>query len=116
MKPGIELASFDFVKDNLLRDSEEENLTPIRALGVGALARIIATTIVYPYIRMKTLVNTGSGTGVGILKTLLDTLGNEGITGLYTGIIFEQFRGASQSAVMFLIMERLRALIIENFS
>ncbi|CAD7956484.1 unnamed protein product [Amoebophrya sp. A25] len=89
-----------------------QSIPPFVAFILGAAARFVATLTVYPVIRLKTLANIRKGNDQpSYLKLLLDTLRNDGVAGLYTGVQFELSRGVTQSAVMFLIVESLRSRV-----
>lgn len=111
LKPGIEFAIFERLKQRILaaRDDNVDNLSPGTAFLLGAFARAIATLILYPYARGKSLAQarmapTAATAVARVLKT-------EGVFALYKGLGMELLRGASQSAVMFAVMEQIRNFV-----
>lgn len=109
LKPGIEFAIFDHLKYNILTSSGRSDLSSGTALLLGGFARAIATICVYPYARCKAL--TQSQQAPGALAALQKVLSDEGGLALYRGLSMEICRGATQSAVMFAVIERLRSAV-----
>lgn len=110
-KPGIEFAIFERLKRKLLVRAGPgvKALSTGTAFFLGALARAIATVCVYPYARGKALSQaricpSASAAVRHVVKT-------EGVLALYKGLPMELLRGVTQSAVMFAVMERVRALV-----
>lgn len=108
LKPGIEFAFFDRIKSMILKGSAKE-LQPLTAFFLGAVARAIATCLVYPYVRGKALAQ--AKLAPNPTAALRKVFSEEGIPALYRGISMEIMRGMTQSAVMFAVMERIRSVV-----
>lgn len=112
VKPGIEFAIFDRVKRGLLKRlalGPAADLASGTAFLLGAFARAVATCVVYPYARGKAL--SQAQLAPTALEALREVLRREGPGGLYRGLFMELSRGVTQAAVMFMVMERVRAVV-----
>lgn len=115
LKPGIEFAFFDVLKKRVLKARQgvagaSADLTPVMAFWLGALCRAVSTLIMYPYSRGKALSQAQKAPTA--LAAIQQTLSEEGLTALYRGMSMELSRGVTQAAVMFAVMEQLRAVIL----
>lgn len=120
LKPGFEFALFDALKRAVLarkcRDGEPgsassppDSLAPAMAFWLGAAARAVATVLTFPISRAKALTQAGLATNT--VSAFRRVLAQEGAMGLYSGLAPELFRGMTQAAVMFMVMEHLRATV-----
>mmetsp|Transcript_63799 Transcript_63799/g.152143 ORF Transcript_63799/g.152143 Transcript_63799/m.152143 type:complete len:303 (+) Transcript_63799:112-1020(+) len=108
-KPGIEFALFDLIKQRIQRDGKERDLDAFTAFGLGAIARAVATCVVYPYARAKAMVQAQLAPhAIAAVRKIIAT---EGIAALYKGLNVELLRGVTQAAVMFMVMERVRKAV-----
>lgn len=112
LKSGFEFAIFDKLKNLILkarRDGGGPDLPPSSAFAVGAVSRAIATVLVYPYARGKAMAQAQlAPTALAAVRQVLRT---DGFAALYWGLSMELSRGVLQAAVMFAVMEHLRAAI-----
>mmetsp|Transcript_46749 Transcript_46749/g.75812 ORF Transcript_46749/g.75812 Transcript_46749/m.75812 type:complete len:283 (+) Transcript_46749:75-923(+) len=112
LKPGFEFAIFDRIKQSILESRGAvpgANLRPLTAFLLGAVSRAIATCFVYPYARGKALSQAKlAPSAYAAVCTVFET---EGALALYRGLSMEVMRGMTQSAVMFAVMEQVRAAI-----
>lgn len=110
LKAGLEFAIFDKCKALLLsRRPSEQDLAPAVAFSLGAVARAIATAVVYPYARGKAL--SQAQLAPSAYAAVLQVFRKEGAPALYRGLSMELSRGVTQAAVMFMVMERVRSVI-----
>lgn len=115
LKPGFEFAIFDRVKGALLKRRAlaglkgGSDLQPLTALLFGAVARAVATLLVYPYARGKAL--SQAKLAPSAYQALLRVLQTEGARAMYQGLGMELLRGVTQAAVMFAVMERVRSVM-----
>eukprot|EP00928_Gymnodinium_smaydae_P097217 TRINITY_DN8752_c0_g4_i1.p1 TRINITY_DN8752_c0_g4~~TRINITY_DN8752_c0_g4_i1.p1 ORF type:complete len:285 (+),score=53.60 TRINITY_DN8752_c0_g4_i1:123-977(+) len=113
LKPGLEFAILDKVKEILLRKRRlagaivnDDNLPASEAFALGAVARGLATLVVYPYARGKAM--SQAQLAPSAAEALRLVLQSEGPLALYRGAGMELLRGMTQAAVMFASMERVR--------
>lgn len=106
LKPGIEFALFDRIKSMILKGYSKKELRPLTAFFLGAVARAVATCMVYPYVRGKAL--SQAKLAPNATAALRKVFAEEGVAALYRGLSMEIMRGMTQSAVMFAVMERIR--------
>mmetsp|Transcript_35577 Transcript_35577/g.81540 ORF Transcript_35577/g.81540 Transcript_35577/m.81540 type:complete len:291 (+) Transcript_35577:65-937(+) len=104
-KPGIEFALFDYIKSK----RGPGDLDAPTAFALGAVARAAATCVVYPYVRAKAM--TQANLAPNAFAALRLVLVREGPSALYRGLVVELFRGVTQAAVMFMVMERVRSYV-----
>lgn len=113
-KPGIEFAVFDFVKGKILEGRGKEaadsgTLSSGTAFLLGAVARALGTMVVYPYARGKAMAQSHMApTAAAALAQVIRT---EGVLAMYRGLTMELLRGVTQAAVMFMVMEKVRAVV-----
>mmetsp|Transcript_154172 Transcript_154172/g.295866 ORF Transcript_154172/g.295866 Transcript_154172/m.295866 type:complete len:288 (+) Transcript_154172:70-933(+) len=114
LKPGIEFAVFDHIKSVILEARAEKgqrsaNLSSGTAFALGAVARAIGTVVVYPYARGKAM--SQAQLAPTAFAALVQVFRTEGILAMYRGLTMELLRGVTQAAVMFMVMEKLRAAV-----
>lgn len=102
LQPAIQFTIFEQAKQWYLKRSK--SLTLIEAFILGAVSRAIATCMVYPYIRVKVLLQTKSNTANHSVWKLLQ---EEGPFALYRGLLPEVTRGALSSALMLALKEKI---------
>lgn len=89
----------------------KQSLSAGKAFLLGAFSRLVATMIFYPAINIKTLYAANKDNSKSVMQLLFDNFKELGLVKMYTGASFELGRGVVQSAVMFMIMERLRGIV-----
>jgi len=117
VKPGIEFAVFERIKRSMLQvkltslasPMQQLDLPPLTAFFVGAIARAVATVIVYPYVRGKALLQ--AKLAPGAVAGIVQVFQTQGFLALYRGLGMELSRGMTQAAIMFAVMEQIRALV-----
>lgn len=133
LKPAIQLTVFEALKKRVLAratGSAASGLSAAQAFAIGAIARAVATVLVFPCTRAKVLMMTsaaasaqaeggthGGGPGTqpsapartSVLQLLLQSVRDEGPLSLYQGIKPELVRGVLSSAVMLMAKEKIAA-------
>eukprot|EP00281_Chroomonas_sp_CCMP1168_P002951 CAMPEP_0206276108 /NCGR_PEP_ID=MMETSP0047_2-20121206/36121_1 /ASSEMBLY_ACC=CAM_ASM_000192 /TAXON_ID=195065 /ORGANISM="Chroomonas mesostigmatica_cf, Strain CCMP1168" /LENGTH=309 /DNA_ID=CAMNT_0053705585 /DNA_START=48 /DNA_END=977 /DNA_ORIENTATION=- len=121
LKPAITYAVFDKLKELILIKRSKAlgkavlSLTTLEAFIIGAIARGIATFIVFPYTRAKILVKAhkhvegqAAPTITGTVKRVIK---EEGVLALYKGCVPEVSRGVLSAALMLAAKEKINAAV-----
>ncbi|KAF1327906.1 hypothetical protein FI667_g7223, partial [Globisporangium splendens] len=132
LQPAIQYTVFERVKEMYLRRFKQaaQSLGALEAFVLGAIARSIATLLLFPYIRAKVIVQSKKKLAVkaaapgdlekqqpsaeapeGIVATLQRVYKEEGALSLYRGLGPELTKGALSSAFMLMIKEKIQAYI-----
>jgi len=109
LKPAIQILVFERMKEKInLRKGRpvDASLTFSEAFFVGALARLVATLICYPFFFVR--ISAQGGARGGMNQVILDIWRTKGIGAFYTGIVPELARGVLFHAVNMGSMEGLR--------
>ena len=134
--PAINYALFDNAKARvlaLMRASAlttKPVLTPLGALLLGVLSKSIATLVTFPLIRLKVMVQTSSdsssdegGAGAGpkrgglvrdtsrARRIFVRLMAEEGLRGLYRGLLLQLAKSALGAALLFATRERIVAVV-----
>lgn len=119
LRPAIEFTIFGRLKDMVLGMRARSGpgggtqLTAAQAFFFGAVSRAIATLLVYPFTRVKVMMQSGSSSAGGskeepsIIGKMSDVVERDGVLALYRGIEPEIFRGMLSSAIMLMVKERI---------
>ncbi|XP_063676233.1 solute carrier family 25 member 36-like [Bolinopsis microptera] len=98
--------------------NESYGAGPIQSAVAAAGAKLIATTIAYPHEVIRTRLRETAGKDrkfKGFRQTVLLTIEEEGVRGLYRGLLPQLFRVVPNHAIMFLTFEMiLRVLRTDN--
>ncbi|TYZ61218.1 hypothetical protein PybrP1_000754 [[Pythium] brassicae (nom. inval.)] len=134
LQPAIQYTVFERVKDAYLRRFKQasKSLGALEAFVLGALARSVATLLLFPYIRAKVIVQSKKKAAVaaakktdaagpssapkeeeeeGIAGALQRVYTEEGALSLYRGLGPELTKGALSSAFMLMIKEKIQMYI-----
>eukprot|EP00756_Hemistasia_phaeocysticola_P044726 Hpha_TRINITY_DN18518_c0_g1::TRINITY_DN18518_c0_g1_i1::g.195065::m.195065 len=107
LMPAIQQVLYDNFREIAMRG--QKSLTAGQAFLIGALARLVALSFVFPAMRIKTMVQAGQA-GPGPLATL-----KSDPRALYQGFVPEAVRGVLSSALLFMIKEiladRVKAIV-----
>jgi len=120
LSPALTNTIFTQVKNYFLKARNKPNgvLGAGESFFVGAIARAIATLVIFPFIRAK-IVMQSSG-NQPIRKCIKDMYENGGFKALYTGLNAELIRGVVSSAITLMLKERSarmnRALVLYIFT
>ncbi|KAJ0393702.1 hypothetical protein P43SY_007602 [Pythium insidiosum] len=130
LQPAIQYTVFERVKEAYLKRSKSmaKSLSALEAFVLGAIARSIATLLLFPYIRAKVILQSkkkknqapeledgkcdrASQSSEGIVATLQRVYSEEGPLALYRGLTPELTKGALSSALMLMIKEKIQTYI-----
>ncbi|KAI1110128.1 mitochondrial carrier [Nemania sp. NC0429] len=86
INPILQYTLFEQMK-NVLEARRRRNITPTMAFFLGALGKLFATSITYPYITVKSQMHVaGNGQREGMTQAIRRVIREEGYAGLYKGI------------------------------
>lgn len=128
VKPGIQFMAFEALKLRLLRKSASQasTLSVGQVFLLGALARALATVVVFPLIRAKCMLKNIKGDVssdttpqrsavmellLGLHRTMAMIVRDSGIAGLYRGMPQELVRATMSAALLMAIRERLTVVV-----
>lgn len=131
LQPAIQYTVFERLKGMYLRNlnSASQALSALEAFVLGAIARSIATVLLFPYIRAKVLMQVNEepkaatelvqgqlGTSAELKKECITSVlqrvySEKGLLALYRGLGPELTRGALSSALMLMIKEKIQMYI-----
>ncbi|KAK0723211.1 mitochondrial carrier domain-containing protein [Lasiosphaeria miniovina] len=84
INPILQYTLFEQMKDTV---EKRRRITPTVAFFLGALGKLFATSVTYPYITVKSQMHVaGSGKKEGVFAALSRVVREEGYAGLYKGI------------------------------
>ncbi|KAJ2978354.1 hypothetical protein NUW58_g7523 [Xylaria curta] len=84
--PHTQYTLFEQMK-NIFEARRKRNITPTMAFFLGALGKLFATSITYPYITVKSQMHVaGNGQKEGMTQAIRRVIKEEGYAGLYKGI------------------------------
>lgn len=130
IKPAVQFAFFEAIKARVLQRASVKlpkggpspaALTMGQAFVAGAIARALATLIVFPYMRAKFALKAGLGAESGAARQSNPFVGlhwalwwvaqQQGIQGLYMGLPQELTRATMSAALLMAVRERLTLTI-----
>ncbi|KAI0518481.1 mitochondrial carrier [Xylaria bambusicola] len=86
INPILQYTLFEQMK-NIFEARRKRNATPTLAFFLGALGKLFATSITYPYITVKSQMHVaGNGQKEGMTQAINRVIKEEGYSGLYKGI------------------------------
>lgn len=124
INPAIQWMVFEQSLQLLLKISQKEKANILELFVLGALGKIIATLVTYPYIVMKARLQ-ASNSKISKDDTLsfqyksmtdgfVQILRNEGFLSLYRGLDSKIIQSVLNSAFLFLFKERIYSLILSS--
>jgi hypothetical protein len=134
LKPAVQNAVFEALKARVLKrvGAAAKELSALQAFCLGAIARAIATLLVFPCTRAKVLMMTrgqdaSQPAGAhpndkqqprapGLREVLSQVVREEGVLALYQGVKPELIRGVLSAAVMLMAKEKITASNRRHFA
>jgi len=80
-------------------------------LAAGAIARIIATLVTYPYILLRSVLQLQNSPYTSIVDACRKIVKQEGVSGLYRGLVPNLIRSVPPAAFMFYLVEYIRHVL-----
>lgn len=100
INPILQYTIFEQLKDVL---ETRRRVTPQDAFFLGAICKLLATSITYPYITVKSRMHVASREGPqdGLMQSLKRVVRDEGWAGLYKGIVPKVTQSVITAACLF---------------
>jgi hypothetical protein len=125
-KPAIQHTIYEQCRHFLVAGRKDKTLSAVEAFFLGMFSRSIATTVVFPFIRAKVLLQTEEkATGMNerngssllsstsqVVTVIQQQYQKRGMDGLFQGLGPEVTRGALSAAVMLVVKERIASLVL----
>lgn len=109
--PIIQYTVYEQLRNIVLKVQKRKILSPSWAFILGAIGKLTATSLTYPYITLKTrmhLLNKENESGNSSMFSLMkDIIKKDGITGLYHGIGIKLVQSILTAAFLFFFKEGL---------
>jgi len=109
LNPAIQNSVFDRIKAHII-GAEKGNLGYWQAFWVGALSKAVATAVMYPAQRAKSIVQVNKQAG-GAVEAVTKVIKKDGPMAMYQGLQPTLTKGVLQSAFMLMVKERIDLLI-----
>lgn len=105
LNPAITYVVYERIRQWIFQHLQVQQLGTVLAFLAGALSKIVATLITFPFIRAKSLLNTWTKLHPGesipsLTEVIQKILNEEGFLGLYEGIYPQLTKGVLNSAIM----------------
>ncbi|KAI9742433.1 MAG: hypothetical protein M1818_003967 [Claussenomyces sp. TS43310] len=102
VNPILQYTIFEQLR-NVLEKRRRLRITPTTAFALGALGKLVATTITYPYITVKSQAHVAGrdGANESMIQAIRRIIHNEGYAGLYKGIVPKVTQSVLTAAFLF---------------
>jgi solute carrier family 25 (peroxisomal adenine nucleotide transporter), member 17 len=135
LKPALQYTIYEKIKQMMVLPRRNKSLSPGESFLVGMIARTIATVLIYPFLRVKVLMqadiisktkqsrpsndnstvslssSSSSSTSSSVVALLRQLYARHGYRGLYQGIGPELTRGIFSAALMLMIKEQIANVV-----
>ena len=112
INPILQYTIFEQLKDVL---EKRRRVTPHDAFFLGAIGKLLATSITYPYITVKSKMHMASRDGPrdGMMQSLKRVVREEGWSGLYKGIVPKVTQSVITAAFLFAFKDALYHMSVQ---
>lgn len=116
INPIIQYTIFEQVKNVIIAGNGAASFTAIKAFFIGAFGKLVATTLTYPYITLKSRMHvkkkkledsTTKEVKLSMVQEIKKIVTEEGLEGLYRGLGIKLFQSISTAAFLFYFKEEL---------
>ncbi|KAI5970621.1 hypothetical protein CANMA_000317 [Candida margitis] len=120
INPIIQYTLFEQIKNVIVAGGGQKSFTAIKAFFIGAFGKLVATTLTYPYItlksrmhiRKKVLKEEGKAAAeeipnLSMYQEIKKIIREEGFEGLYGGLVVKLIQSISTAAFLFYFKEEL---------
>lgn len=112
INPILQYTIFEQLKDML---EKRRKITPRDAFFLGAIGKLLATSITYPYITVKSRMHVAREQGPrdGMVQSLTRIVRDEGWSGLYKGIVPKVTQSVVTAAFLFAFKDALYKMSVQ---
>ncbi|KAF3992315.1 hypothetical protein FT663_01152 [Candidozyma haemuli var. vulneris] len=117
INPIIQYTIFEQIKNIIVAANGVKSFTGIKAFFIGAFGKLVATTLTYPYITLKSRMHVkkkqlSEKTGdeevkLSMVQEIQKIVSDEGLEGLYRGLGIKLFQSITTAAFLFYFKEEL---------
>lgn len=113
INPIIQYTIFEQIKNVVVAAKGPKSFTASKAFFVGALGKLVATSLTYPYITLKARMHVkkkddeSSGPRISMYQQLKKIVSEEGVEGLYRGLSVKLSQLILMAAFLFYFKEQL---------
>ncbi|KAI5965171.1 uncharacterized protein KGF55_001391 [Candida pseudojiufengensis] len=124
INPIIQYTIFEQIKNIIILNGGQKSFTAIKAFFIGAFGKLIATSLTYPYITLKSRMHIrkknlqkieeekegkpiNKEKNLSMIQEIKKIINEEGIEGLYGGLIVKLIQSISTAAFLFYFKEEL---------
>lgn len=111
LNPIIQYTIFEQIKNSIIANNGKRSFTPIKAFFIGALGKLIATFLTYPYITLKSRMHIRKKQegkkDISMVQEIKNIVKEEGLDGLYGGLSVKLLQSISTAAFLFYFKEEL---------
>lgn len=115
VNPIIQYTIFEQIKNVIIAANGVKSFSAIKAFFIGAFGKLVATTLTYPYITLKsrmhvkkkTLSDSESQAKLSMYQEIKKIVTEEGLEGLYRGLGIKLFQSITTAAFLFYFKEEL---------
>lgn len=118
INPIIQYTIFEQVKNVIIAANGAASFSAIKAFFIGAFGKLVATSLTYPYITLKSRMHvkkkkleteTDAEIQLSMVQEIKKIVKEEGLEGLYRGLGIKLFQSISTAAFLFYFKEELLA-------
>ncbi len=112
INPILQYTIFEQLKDVL---EKRRRVTPRDAFFLGAIGKLLATSITYPYITVKSRMHVASREGIrdSMMQSLKRVVREEGWSGLYKGIVPKVTQSVITAAFLFAFKDAIYEMSVQ---
>ncbi|CAH6723928.1 peroxisomal adenine nucleotide transporter 1 [[Candida] jaroonii] len=110
INPIIQYTIFEQIKNLIVAKNGKKSFTAVKAFFIGAFGKLIATSLTYPYITLKSRMHVRKkqeGKQLSMIEEIKKIIHEEGIDGLYGGLNVKLIQSISTAAFLFYFKEEL---------
>lgn len=122
INPIIQYTIFEQIKNIIIASNGKKSFTAVKAFFIGALGKLVATSLTYPYITLKSRmhvkkkkivsnkdnsIQNTDDVKLSMYQEIKKIVREEGLEGLYRGLSVKLFQSISTAAFLFYFKEEL---------
>ncbi|EGW31604.1 uncharacterized protein SPAPADRAFT_56422 [Spathaspora passalidarum NRRL Y-27907] len=115
INPIIQYTIFEQIKNVIIAKNGKKAFTPGKAFFIGAFGKLIATSLTYPYITLKARMHIKKKSAkqgndepkLSMIQEIRKIIREEGLEGLYGGLVVKVLQSISTAAFLFYFKEEL---------